>query len=155
MDYSRINAWLSDPATAQIFIAIAALVIFILLILVLVLGLALGRKQGRLEAERDLPGLVEKERADAVKRSRAVIGGQTAEQLAPYLPGFPYEAGDCRFIGKPVDFVVFSGASKGEIEELVFVEVKSGGAGLTRIERSLRDAIEAGKIRWYEYRAPL
>lgn len=122
------------------------------------LGLALGRRAGRLEAEKDLPDRLEAERDDAVKRSRAVVGGQVAEQLAPYLPDFPCDPGDARFVGKPIDFVCFSGASGvasgGEIDEIVFVEVKSGGSGLSKAEKSVRDAIVAGNVRWVEYRIP-
>lgn len=118
------------------------------------LGLSLGRRTGRLEAERDLPGRLDAERDDAVKRSRAVVGGQVAEQLAPYLPDFPCDPGDARFVGKPIDFVCFSGASSGEIDEILFVEVKSGGSGLSKAERSVRDAIVAGNVRWIEYRIP-
>lgn len=117
-------------------------------------GVALGRRTGRLEAERQLPDLVDAERQDAVKRSRAVLGGQVAEQVAPYLPAFPCDPADARFLGKPVDFVCFPGASRGEVEEIVFVEVKSGGAGLSKTERSAREAIVAGKVRWVEYRLP-
>ena len=118
------------------------------------LGLALGRRAGRLEAEKDLPDRLEAERDDAVKRSRAVVGGQVAEQLAPYLPDFPCDPGDARFVGKPIDFVCFSGASCGEIDEILFVEVKSGGSGLSKAEKSVRDAIVAGNVRWVEYRIP-
>jgi len=118
------------------------------------LGLALGRRAGRLEVEKDLPDRLEAERDDAVKRSRAVVGGQVAEQLAPYLPDFPCDPGDARFVGKPIDFVCFSGASGGEIGEIVFVEVKSGGSGLSKAEKSVRDAIVAGNVRWVEYRIP-
>jgi predicted Holliday junction resolvase-like endonuclease len=132
-------------------LALAALALFVL---VLLLGLSLGRRQGRLEAERGLPGLLARERGDAVKRSRAVIGGQTAEQLAPYFPDFPFDPGECRFIGKPVDFLVFRGAASGAVEEVVFVEVKSGASSLSKVERSLRDAVQGGKVRWAEYRAP-
>jgi predicted Holliday junction resolvase-like endonuclease len=120
----------------------------------LFLGLALGRRTGRLEAEQGLPDRLEAERDDAVKRSRAVVGGQVAEQLAPYLPDFPCDPGDARFVGKPIDFVCFSGASGGGVDEIVFVEVKSGGSGLSRVEKSVRDAIVAGRVRWVEYRIP-
>ena len=82
------------------------------------------------------------------------IRGQAAEQLAPWLPGFPYDPTECRFVGKPVDFVVFKGAASGEVEELVLVEVKSGGSSLSRVERSLREAVESGRVRWAEYRVP-
>jgi len=136
--------------------------LFVLFALGLFLGLSLGRRNGRLESERDLSGRLEAEREDAVKRSRAVVGGQVAEQLAPYLPDFPCDPGDARFVGKPVDFVCFSGAgggasgaaSGGEVSEIIFVEVKSGGSGLSRTEKSIRDAIVAGNVRWVEYRIP-
>ena len=82
-----------------------------------------GRALGRAEVEGRLRDIVEGERDDAVRRSRAVLGGLAAEQLAPGLPGFPYDPTELRFVGKPVDFIVFNGASKGEIEEVVFVEV--------------------------------
>lgn len=136
------------------YVAVAAIVAAVLLAFGLYIGLRLGRRAGRLEAERGLPGRLATERDDAVRRSRAVLGGLAAEQLAPYLPGFPCDPTEVRFIGKPVDFVAFVGSSEGSVEEVVFIEVKSGNASLSRVERSLRDAIARGKIRWAEYRAP-
>jgi hypothetical protein len=148
----------SPPSLGQLQLAyvlvVAVLVAAVLLALGLVLGLRLGKRAGRLEAERGLPGLLATERVDAVRRSRAVLGGLAAEQLAPYLPGFPFDPTELRFIGKPVDFIAFVGASRGRTEEVAFVEVKSGGASLSPAERSLRDAVKAGRIRWVEYRAP-
>jgi predicted Holliday junction resolvase-like endonuclease len=125
-----------------------------LLVLGLYLGLRLGKRAGRIEAERDFPDRLAAERGDAVKRSRAVLGGLAAEQLAPYLPGFPFDPTELRFIGKPVDFIAFVGSSRGRIEEVAFVEVKSGGAALSPVERSLRDAVKGGRVSWAEYRAP-
>jgi predicted Holliday junction resolvase-like endonuclease len=135
----------------------AALVAGLLLLFAvgLLAGLALGKRTGRLEVERGLPDRLAEERDDAVKRSRAVVGGQVAEQVAPYLPDFPCDPGDARFVGKPVDFVCFSGASSGEIDEIVFVEVKTGVSALSKTEKSLREAIVAGRVRWVEYRIPL
>jgi len=121
----------------------------------LALGLLLGRRHGRLEAENRLPNQLQAERADALKRSRATLGGQVAEQLAPYLPDFPCDPQDVRFVGKPVDYVAFSGASRGQVDEIVLVEVKTGDSSLSRVEKSVREAVVAGKIRWVEYRVPL
>ena len=135
-------------------IALGAIVLALLFALGLALGLRLGRRSGRLEAEAGLPGRLTAEREDAVRRSRAVLGGLAAEQLAPYLPGFPFDPAEVRFVGKPVDFVAFVGASAGKVEEVAFVEVKSGSSGLSPVERSLRDAVLAGRVRWSEYRAP-
>ncbi len=135
-------------------LVVATLFAAALLALGLYLGLRLGRRAGRLEAEAGLPARLAAERGDAVKRSRAVLGGLAAEQLAPYLPGFPFDPTELRFIGKPVDFLAFVGSSKGRVEEVAFVEVKSGGSSLNAVERSLRDAVNEGRVRWVEYRAP-
>lgn len=92
-------------------------------------------------------------RKDAVKRSRAVIGGQVAEQLAPFLPGFPCNPGDCRFVGKPVDFVVFSGMTENNVvDEVVLVEVKTGTSALSERERQIKNCINKGRVRYEEYR---
>lgn len=92
-------------------------------------------------------------RKDAVKRSKAVISGQVTEQIAPFLPNFPANPSDARFIGKPVDFIVFSGLSENEkIDEILFVEVKTGKSLLSEREKEVKKAIEKGKVRYVEYR---
>ena len=92
-------------------------------------------------------------RKDAVKRSKAVINGQVAEQIAPFLPDFPENPSDARFIGKPVDFIVFSGLSENEkIDEILFVEVKTGKSLLSEREKEVKKAIEQRKVRYVEYR---
>jgi len=91
-------------------------------------------------------------RKDAIQRSQAVTVGKVTEQLVPYLPGFGFNPKDVRFIGSPVDLVVFDGMSQDEVREVVFVEVKTGGSGLTTRERRIRDAIQAGRVSWLELR---
>ena len=92
-------------------------------------------------------------RKDAVKRSKAVINGQVAEQIAPFLPDFPANPSDARFIGKPVDFIVFSGLSENEkIDEILFVEVKTGKSLLSEREKEVKKEIEKGNVRYVEYR---
>ena len=91
-------------------------------------------------------------RRDAVQRSQAVIAGKVFEQLIPYLPGFGYNPKDARFLGSPVDFVVFDGLSEGSVDRVVFVEVKTGASALTPRERLVRDAIRARRIEWVEMR---
>ena len=114
----------------------------------------LGMLIGRLNAERHFASRMEGERSDAVKRSRAVLGGQFSEQLAPFLPDFPGDPTEVRFIGKPVDFISFSGASRGTVDEVVFIEVKTGESALSTVERSLRNAVRDGRVRYVEYRVP-
>jgi len=93
-------------------------------------------------------------RKDATRRSRAVLTGQFSEQLAPYLPNFPYNPTEVRFVGKPIDYIVFEGLDSGNITRVVFLEVKSGNAALNHAERSLRDGIRAGRVAFEEYRVP-
>ena len=97
-------------------------------------------------------GEIESNRKDAIRRSRAVLSGQFSEQIAPFLPGFKYSPTECRFIGKPVDFIVFKGSDGREIEEVIFVEVKSGNSKLSSVEKSLKLAIEEGRVSFEEYR---
>src|SRR3712207_1237368 len=82
-------------------------------------------------------------REDAVLRSRAVTAGKVIEQLTPCLPGFPYNPQDVRFIGGPVDLVIFDGLTEGHVRRIVFAEVKTGGAALSRRERGVRDAVNS------------
>jgi len=92
-------------------------------------------------------------RSDAIQRSRAVIGGQVVEQVAPFLPNFPCNPADARFVGKPVDFVAFSGLSeKDKVDEVLFIEVKTGRSELNAREKEIRRAVKEGRIRYVEYR---
>ncbi len=123
-----------------------------------VVGVAIGFLVGRALTARSLElEYREREREardDSVRRSRSTLSGQFLEKLAPHFPDFPYEPTDLRFLGTPVDYVVFAGLSAGEVDEIVFLEVKSGGSGLTSKERRVRDAVEAGAVRWDIYHVP-
>jgi predicted Holliday junction resolvase-like endonuclease len=91
-------------------------------------------------------------REDAVQRSQAVTAGKVHEQLVPYLPSFRYNPRDVRFLGSPVDLIVFDGLAEGRLRRVVFVEVKTGGSGLTSRERMIREVIQAGEVEWAELR---
>ncbi len=120
----------------------------------LVIGLVVGRALTRRTLEFEYREREREARRDSVDRSRATLSGQFLEKLAPQFPDFPYEPTDLRFLGTPVDYVVFDGLSEGEVDAIVFLEVKSGGSGLTAKERRVRDAIEAGAVRWDVYHVP-
>jgi len=92
-------------------------------------------------------------RLDAVQRSQAVTVGKVYEQLVPYLPEFPFNPKDARFLGSPVDFVVFDGLDDGQVRRIVFLEVKTAASALSGRERRVRDVIKAGRVEWSELRA--
>lgn len=91
-------------------------------------------------------------REDAVQRSLAVTAGKVHEQLVPYLPEFGFNPKDARFLGSPVDLVVFDGLAAGAVRRVVFLEVKTGGAPLTARERQVREVVEAREVQWAELR---
>src|SRR5262245_42375187 len=93
-------------------------------------------------------------REDAVQRSLAVTAGKVHEQLVPYLPEFGFNPKDARFLGSPVDLVVFDGLAAGEVRRVVFLEVKTGDAALSARERQVREVIEAREVVWAELRVP-
>jgi predicted Holliday junction resolvase-like endonuclease len=86
-------------------------------------------------------------REDAIKRSEAVIQGKVTEHLIPFFPDFKYNPKDARFMGTPVDLVVFDGLSAGEMRSVVFVEVKTGKtANLSSRERMVRNCVESKDV---------
>ncbi len=90
-----------------------------------------------------------KVRKEAIAQSRAVLGGKFVEQLAPYLPEFKYDPTEARFIGSPIDLIIFPGLAAGDPQEIVIMEVKTGKTShLTPQERKIRQLIEDGMVRW-------
>ena len=88
-------------------------------------------------------------RQTAISQSRAVLGGKFTEQLAPYLPEFKYDPTEARFIGSPIDIVVFPGLANGDPQEIVIMEIKSGkNYQLTPQQQKIRQLIEDGMVRW-------
>lgn len=93
-------------------------------------------------------------RLEAIQKSQAVITGRVTEQLLPFFPGFPFNPKDARFLGSPVDLVIFDGLDNGHLERVVFVEVKTGSADLSPRERQLRTIIQARRVEWLDLRLP-
>ncbi len=121
-----------------------------LLALILLVGYFIGRHVTQKKFKEDIPSL----REDAIKQSRAVLAGQLSEQIAPYFPDFPYKPTEARFIGKPIDFVIFKGMDEKKIDEVVFLEVKSGKSQLSDVEKTLKSAIEDKRVSWDNYKVP-
>ncbi len=96
---------------------------------------------------------------DGQKRSvntcRAVLKGKMAEQLAPIMPEFQYLPSDAKFMGDPIDYVVFDGYTDfrdgeglAEDIEVVLIDIKSGGARLTKGQQAIAQAIREGRVRF-------
>jgi len=94
---------------------------------------------------------IEQARKSAVTQSRAVLGGKFTEQMVPYFPNFKYDPTEVRFIGSPIDMIVFPGLARGDPEEIVILEIKTGkSAQLTPVQKKIKQLILDGMVRWDE-----
>ena len=100
---------------------------------------------------------ISKERKDAVDRSRNSLKGNIGEQMSPLLPEFysKYEPSDARFLGSPIDYVIFKNMSKFDKKtkdeenpiEVVLLDIKIGkSAKLDDLEKSIKNAVEEGRV---------
>ncbi len=128
----------------------AYLLVFLLGILLgVVLGYSFLKKTFLSRFERWKKEFQEVFRREILERSRSILKGKIGEQMAPLLPMFKYEPADARFIGSPVDYIVFEGYAEGNPRSIVMVEVKTGkGKTLSSIERRIKELVEDGKVKW-------
>ena len=91
-----------------------------------------------------------KERIDISERSAAAGGkGKIVEGLIPEMKGFGYEMEDCRFLANPIDYIIFEGASQGNVDHITFMDIKAGkSAGLDTHQRRIRDAIKNNDVKF-------
>src|SRR6266571_2755098 len=96
----------------------------------------------------------EKKRKNSLDTSRDVLKGKIGEQMAPLFPEFRnlYNPADARFIGTPIDYIIFKNLSKVHSAEeapieIVFVDVKTGKSTLTKSQQMIQDAVSGEKKR--------
>ncbi len=140
---------------------IAIVVVVAVLIIILSIYITRLKFEKRFREWRDAETLkwqseMEQARKSAVTQSRAVLGGKFTEQMVPFFPDFQYDPTEVRFIGSPIDMIVFPGLAKGDPEEIVILEVKTGkSAQLTPQQKKIRQLVEDGMVRWDEIHQPV
>ena len=148
-----------DPWT----LLLAAVVIILIILLAVVWsGLTTARTE-LADVRREMDFRVEKRvaeekdqiRVETLDRSRATLKGRVAEQMVPFLEEFKYNPSDARFIGSPIDYVIFDGYTElkdGDADRpitVVLADVKTGArAQLTSTQRRIQDAVEEGRVEW-------
>lgn len=80
------------------------------------------------------------------KKGSEVKTGRIVEQMAPFLDGFPYVPSKAKFVGQPIDFIVFD--EKG----VHLIEVKSGDSKLSPAQRRIKKQVEEGKVTFETFR---
>lgn len=101
-------------------------------------------------------------RKDATRRSRYVLKGKIAEHMVPMLSDvFQYDPSDARFIGAPIDYLIFDGYTAAKDQgspspiTVILADIKTGNARLNKTERKIKEAVEAGRVRWETIRLDL
>ena len=136
------------------------LLIVVVVVLVAYVGYLL-RERGLMKreidvrAEKRLMEMKDQLRDEVLERSRATLKGRVAEQIVPFLIEFKYNPSDARFIGAPVDYVIFDGYTDLKDRKVdrgitvILADVKAGkSAALTPEQRRIRDAIEKKRVKW-------
>jgi len=126
--------------------------ILILIIVGLILYIYYQRRLIELRVSKRIQEETDRIRKDALSKSRAVLKGKIGEQMAPLLAAFPFEPADARFIGAPVDYIVFDGYSRNNPTEVVLLDIKTGNAQLSTIERRISELIKVKRVRWMTIR---
>ena len=116
--------------------------IFILLVLIFFIY-KIGVKQGKAQTEIQWQQQLISMRANIANNQRANIKGKVAETFAPFLQGFPFKPSECKFLGDPIDYVVFEGLDERNIKGIHFLEVKSDSAKLSKHQKHIKDLIDS------------
>jgi predicted Holliday junction resolvase-like endonuclease len=80
------------------------------------------------------------------KFSQSVKYGKMSENFIPFVKDFPFNPENFRFLGNPVDGIVF------EDDKIIFVEFKSGSGQLSSKQKLIKDLVEHKKVEWFEFR---
>jgi len=79
-------------------------------------------------------------------RSQRVRFGKSWEELVPLMKSFPFESSRFKFLGDPIDGVVF------EDDKITFVEIKSGKAQLNHKQKKIKNLVKEKKVFWKEFK---
>jgi predicted Holliday junction resolvase-like endonuclease len=102
--------------------------------------------------EEDLKLKMKRASKGAQTTSKAVNAGKLLEKVFPTMKDFEWELSDCRFLGEPIDLVIFHGLTAGKVDSIRFLEVKSGKAKLNDHQKSIKEAIENNKVKYEEFK---
>ncbi len=84
--------------------------------------------------------------------AKAVNIGSVLERIAPVLDGFHFDRSDCRSLFDPIDYIIFDGLTrKGNVERIVFVEIKTGDAQLISVQKEIRSLVNSKRVLYDTY----
>ena len=63
-----------------------------------------------------------------------------------------YSPKDFRFLGNPIDFIIYDGlgevtdGNRDSIKSIIFLDIKTGNSQLNKVQRRIRDCVLDGRI---------
>lgn len=88
-------------------------------------------------------------RADTSVETGAISSGfgKIIEKVVPAYKNFNMPRNDSRFLGEPIDYIVFDGASQMKINHITFMDIKTGKGRLEDDQKMVRDAVLDHKVK--------
>ena len=80
------------------------------------------------------------------KSSQSVKYGKLTEQFVPFVESFPFNPESFRFIGNPIDGIVF------DEDEIVFCEFKAGSSSLSQTQKRIKQLVLDKAVKWLEFK---
>lgn len=100
-------------------------------------------------------------RRQATDAQRVSLKGKIGEQMAPLFPQFidRYSPADARFLGSPIDYIIFKNLSKVDSPEeapleVVLLDVKTGKSTLTKAQQMIQNAVSGRRVGFDTLRLP-
>lgn len=131
------------------------------LLLGLLGGFLLIRKYSSMRAQALLADAWAREekrvRREIARLSRAEVKEAVEEELVEAVHKFPFNASEARFIGHPVEYVIFDGytackdGQSSELSSVVFVDVVTDRRALLLDAQLVRECISGGRVHWLTY----
>ena len=92
----------------------------------------------------------ERIRKDAANRRVRSVMGKVTEHLIPFSEAFSqFNPKDARFIGSPIDLIVFDGAEEKKDEiTIYFLEIKTGTSALSQRQKKVMEAVKDKRVEW-------
>jgi predicted Holliday junction resolvase-like endonuclease len=113
---------------------IEIIVIVVLLAVVFFLFLEISKMKNKLKE------------LQSTKQSQSTRYGQIFEEMVPFSKSFPGDPKSFRFIGDPIDGILF-----GE-DAIKFVEIKMADSALNGRQKRIKKMVDEKKVEWVEIR---
>ena len=127
-------------------------VVIVFLVILIWIMYKMGLQKGRSEKEIEWQENLVRIRRDVANRQRVGIKGKVTEAFAPFLQGFEFKASECKFIGDPIDYLVFEGLDERDVKKIHFVEVKADKGKLSKHQKQIKEIIDKLKSRDVTFR---